>query len=89
MAWWIVGILAVLLVLHFKLYWTALKETRQVVYLLVMVLLDDKVRDAQRGAILDYASRSDAKNAYGLMSAVNQVMPNHAMKMQNSVAGAA
>ena len=66
-----------------------MSETRQVVNLLVMVLLDDGVRNAQRGAILDYVTRSDAKNAYALGGEVNQVVPNHAMKMRDSMAGAA
>ncbi len=89
MAWWVAGALGLLALLFFRLYWRAISEARQIVNLLVMVLLDDSVRNAQRGAILDYVSRSDAKNAYALGAAVNQVIPDHAMQMRDSIAGAA
>jgi hypothetical protein len=81
MAWWIAGFLGLLVALFFHLYWRAMAETRQVVSLLVLVLLDPKARDAQRTALLDYITRSDAKNAGELGSAVNLAMPNHAMNI--------
>lgn len=90
MAWWVAGVLGLLLLLTFNIYWRALKETRQVQQLLVLVLLDPKARDAQRTALLDYITRSDAKNAGELGSAVNLVLPNHAAKiMHDNVPGIA
>lgn len=89
MAWWIAGGLGLLLLLFFKLYWQALTETQQLVNLLVLVLLDEKVHGAQRGALLDYITKSDAKNASELGAATNQVMPNHAMTMRGNTLGVA
>ena len=37
----------------------------------------------QRGALLDYITRLGAKDATELGAAVNQAMPDHAMKMRD------
>jgi len=89
MAWWIAGVLAVLLVLFFSLYWRALTEARQLVNLYVLVLLEEKVYGAQRTALLDFIAQSNAKNAAELGTAVNLATTGMALRMKGNTLGVA
>lgn len=89
MGWWIAGILGVLLALLYSLYWRALSEARQLVNLLVLVLLDEEVRNAQQAGLMNFIAASNAKNAGELGSAVNLAMINLAAKMKGNTLGVA
>jgi hypothetical protein len=89
MTWGLVGILAVFLALLYRLYWRACGESRQLANLVVLILLDQKVHDAQRAGLIDFVTNSKTKNAADLGRAVNLAMGKVAMQMSGNTLGVA
>jgi hypothetical protein len=92
MEWWgwlIVGILALLFVLFYRLYWRALSEARQLVNFLVLVLLKDDVREKQRANLIAFIANSNARNAAEIGTAVNLAVTDLAMRLSGNTLGVA
>jgi hypothetical protein len=65
------------------LYKRALDEAMGLSAMLVMVLLDDKIRDSQRAGLVDFVKSVPANNAYELGSKVNDALSNSAKQWKD------
>jgi hypothetical protein len=63
MEWLIIGVLAVVVLILISIYRRSLRESRGLTNLVVLILLDPKVHEAQTKGLADLVRGSDAKNA--------------------------
>ena len=63
MEWLIIGVLAVVVLILISIYRRSLREGRGLANLVVLILLDPKVHEAQTKALADLVRGIDAKNA--------------------------
>jgi hypothetical protein len=63
MEWLITGVLAVVVVILIAIYRRSLRESRGLANLVVLILLDPKIHEAQTKGLADLVRGIDAKNA--------------------------
>jgi hypothetical protein len=70
MEWLIIGVLTVVVLILISIYRRSLRESRGLANLVVLILLEPKVHEAQTKGLADLVRGSDAKNAFELSSKV-------------------
>ena len=87
MEWWIIAALGCVVLLLIKLYWTSVLESRGPANFALLILLDDKVYQAQREGLAKFVRTNDAKNAGELGSSTYLATCNLAAKLSHNVLG--
>jgi len=81
MEWWIIGGLALVVIMLIAVYRASLRENRNITHYALMMLADPGVYEAQRKSLLEFISKSDAKGASSLGSEVYVVTGNLANRL--------
>jgi hypothetical protein len=89
MEWLIVGVLAVVVVILISIYRRSLRESRGLANLVVLILLDPKVHEAQSKGLVDVVHRIHAKNAGELGGRVFLAICELAERMSDNSLGTA
>jgi hypothetical protein len=84
---WVVIILGVLLVWYFAAYQRAIAEVREVSNYAILILLDDKVLQAQRDGLQGFVKTTDAKDALELGMKVNLSVAQLAKRLGHTLLG--
>jgi hypothetical protein len=87
MEWWIIAALTGVVLVTAKLYWTSLSENRQLTNYALLILLDEKVHEAQRAGLADFVRASDAKNAGELGINVRLATQSLAARLNDTILG--
>ena len=87
MEWWIIAALTGVVLLLTKLYRTSLRENRGLTNCALLILLDEKVHEAQRASLLEFVRASDAKNAGALGISVRIATQSLAARLHDTMLG--
>ena len=84
---WLAGVLAILVVLFWVLYWKAITECRNVSNYALLILLDESVYAAQRAGLIELVRSIKAENAGELGQKVNLSLSQLAARLGGTLLG--
>jgi hypothetical protein len=89
MEWWLIGLMALVIVTLVAIYRKSLQENRVLAHYAIILLLHDGIYRDHQTKLAQYVSALDAKNAFDLGSKVYIAVGNMAAQLKDSMALAA